>query len=136
MPAFRLYLLYFFFAPLALADTRVFVSQAGTLLEAEITAVAGDNVTLKRKSDQQTLIVNRKTLCKEDAAYIARWQEQQGIPSHLQRLRPLPPPALRHRRRYTASPARPCQPRATAALQTVIIGFSSTPITSTSATRR
>ena len=81
MPAFRLYLLYFFFAPLALADTRVFVSQAGTLLEAEITAVAGDNVTLKRKSDQQTLIVNRKTLCKEDAAYIARWQEQQGIPA-------------------------------------------------------
>lgn len=61
---------------MALADTRVFVSLAGTLLEAEITAVSGDNVTLKRSSDQQTLTINRKTLCKEDSAYIATWAAQ------------------------------------------------------------
>lgn len=58
------------------AETRVFVSLAGTLLEAEITSVAGDNVTLKRIDDGQTLIVGRKTLCKEDNAYITRWIEQ------------------------------------------------------------
>ena len=80
MRSLRLYLLYFILAPLALAETRVFVSQAGTLLEAEITAVAGDTETLKRKGEQQTLIVKIKTLCKEDADYIARWQEQRANP--------------------------------------------------------
>lgn len=76
MRSVRLLVLSFLFAPLALADTRVFVSLAGTLLEAEITAVSGDNVTLKRSSDQQTLTINRKTLCKEDSAYIAIWAAQ------------------------------------------------------------
>ena len=47
----------------ASAETRVFVSLAGTLLEAEITATNGDSVTLKRKSDDQPLVVNCKTLC-------------------------------------------------------------------------
>ncbi|MDI1310666.1 hypothetical protein [Prosthecobacter sp.] len=63
-------------APMALAETRVFVSLAGTLLEAELTLVAGESVTLKRSSDQQLLVVNFKTLCKEDGEYIARWQQQ------------------------------------------------------------
>lgn len=76
MRSVRLLVLSIFFAPLALADTRVFVSLAGTLLEAEITAVSGDNVTLKRSSDQQTLTINRKTLCKEDSTYIATWATQ------------------------------------------------------------
>ncbi len=76
MRSFRLIFLSFLIAPMALADTRIFVSLAGTLLEAEITAVSGDNVTLKRSSDQQTLVVKIKTLCKEDGAYIANWQEQ------------------------------------------------------------
>lgn len=76
MRSARLLVLSCFIAPLALAETRVFVSLAGTLLEAEITAVSGDNVTLKRSSDQQTLTINRKTLCKEDSAYIATWAAQ------------------------------------------------------------
>ena len=76
MRSVRLLALVIFIAPLALADTRVFVSLAGTLMEAEITAVSGDNVTLKRSSDQQTLTINRKTLCKEDSAYIATWAAQ------------------------------------------------------------
>ncbi|MCX6853175.1 MAG: hypothetical protein NTY98_30150 [Verrucomicrobia bacterium] len=76
MRSVRLLVLSFLIAPLALADTRVFVSLAGTLLEAEITAVSGDNVTLKRSSDQQTLTINRKTLCKEDSTYIATWVAQ------------------------------------------------------------
>jgi hypothetical protein len=59
-----------------LGETRVYVSLAGTLLEAEITAVSGNNVTLKRISDNQMLVVNRKTLSKEDNAYITRWIEQ------------------------------------------------------------
>ncbi len=63
-------------APLALAETRVFVSLAGTLLEAEITAVTGDNVTLRRVNDEQSLVVNRKTLCKEDNAHILGWMEK------------------------------------------------------------
>lgn len=58
------------------ADTRVFVSVAGTLLEAEIVSVSGDNVTLKRKSDAQSLVINRKTLCREDGNYIDRWLDQ------------------------------------------------------------
>lgn len=57
----------------ALAESRVFVSLAGTLLEAEIVSITGDNVTLKRVSDGQTLVVNRKTLCKEDNRYIESW---------------------------------------------------------------
>jgi hypothetical protein len=76
MRSVRLLFLSFLIAPMALADTRVFVSLAGTLLEAEITAVAGDNVTLKRSSDLQSLVVNRKTLCKEDSAYIESWAAQ------------------------------------------------------------
>lgn len=72
----RLLLLPLILASSAQADTRVFVSLAGTLLEAEITAVSGESVTLKRVSDAQTLVVKIKTLCKEDGAYIARWQEQ------------------------------------------------------------
>ena len=80
MPSFRLYLMCFFLAPLALAESRVFVSQAGTLLEAELIAAAGDTVSLKRKGEQQSLVVKIKTLCKEDADYIARWQEQHTSP--------------------------------------------------------
>jgi hypothetical protein len=76
MRSVRLLFLSFLIAPMALADTRVFVSLAGTLLEAEITSVAGDNVTLKRSSDLQSIVVNRKTLCKEDSAYIASWAAQ------------------------------------------------------------
>ncbi|OYW73951.1 MAG: hypothetical protein B7Z37_19575 [Verrucomicrobia bacterium 12-59-8] len=76
MRSASLLFLSFIIAPLALADTRVFVSLAGTLLEAEITAVSGDNVTLKRVNDQQSLVVSRKTLCKEDGAYIAGWVAQ------------------------------------------------------------
>ncbi|MCF7784665.1 MAG: hypothetical protein K9N47_01005 [Prosthecobacter sp.] len=76
MRSVRLLFLSFLIAPMALADPRVFVSLAGSLLEAEITAVSGDNVTLKRASDQQPLVVNRKTLCKEDNAYIASWVAQ------------------------------------------------------------
>jgi hypothetical protein len=57
-------------------QARVFVSLAGTLLEAEITTVAGDNVTLQRANDGQQLVVSRKTLCKEDHAYITRWMEE------------------------------------------------------------
>ncbi len=76
MRSVRLLFLSLLIAPMALADTRVFVSLAGTLLEAEITAVSGDNVTLKRASDLQNFVVNRKTLCKEDNAYIASWVAQ------------------------------------------------------------
>ncbi len=60
-------------APLVQAESRVFVSLAGTLLEAEIVTVTGDNISLKRVSDGQTLVVNRKTLCKEDNSYIESW---------------------------------------------------------------
>ncbi len=63
-------------APALAGEARVFVSLAGTLLEAEITAVAGDNVTLKRVGDGQPLTINKSTLCKEDNAYIARWVEK------------------------------------------------------------
>lgn len=71
-------LLFFVFllTGLVRAETRVFVSLAGTLLEAEITAVAGDSITLKRMTDEQPLVVSRKTLCKEDNAYITRWIEK------------------------------------------------------------
>lgn len=66
--------------PLAYAETRVFVSLAGTLLEAEIVAVAGENVTLKRIGDGQPLTINRNTLCKEDVAYISRWEAATTAP--------------------------------------------------------
>lgn len=57
----------------AVADSRVFVSLAGSLLKAEITAATGENVTLKRADDGQTMVVPRHTLCKEDNEYIERW---------------------------------------------------------------
>lgn len=67
-------------ASLAEAEARVFVSLAGTLLEADITAVNGDSVTLKRTSDGQSMTVNQSGLCKEDRAYIARWVETSAAP--------------------------------------------------------
>ncbi|MBB5034230.1 hypothetical protein [Prosthecobacter vanneervenii] len=88
-----LLLLSFVTAPLAAAENRVFVSLAGSLLEAEITAVSGDSVTLKRADDQQTLTVSRKTLCKEDNAYISRWQEQHGTTPATAAAPPAPAPA-------------------------------------------
>lgn len=84
---FRFHLLLLFLACLARAEARVFVSLAGTLLEAEITAVSGDTVTLKRTDDGQTLTVNQNTLCKEDHAYIARWVAESTAPA------PAPTPA-------------------------------------------
>lgn len=77
-------------ASLAHAETRVFVSLAGTLLEAELVAVTGDNVTLKRVSDGQPLTINRNTLCKEDNAYIARWEAEKAAPAPA--ATPLAPP--------------------------------------------
>lgn len=56
-------------------QARVFVSLAGTLLEAEITAVEGDNITLQPSNNGQQIIVKRQTLCREDHAYIDRWME-------------------------------------------------------------
>lgn len=58
---------------MAQAESRVFVSLAGTLLEAELVSVADPKITLKRVSDGQTLEVNRTTLCKEDNNYIESW---------------------------------------------------------------
>jgi hypothetical protein len=69
-------LLLFLVCAQAALQARVFVSLVGTLLEAEITAVSGDNVTLQRVNDGQPLVVSRKTLCKEDLAYISRWMEE------------------------------------------------------------
>lgn len=66
---------------MARAEPRVFVSLAGSLLEAEITTATADTVTLKRTDDQQTLTISRRTLCKEDNAYISRWQEQNTAPT-------------------------------------------------------
>lgn len=63
-------------AILAQAEPRVFVSLAGTLLKAEISSVSGNSVTLKRVDDGQSLVVDRKTLCKEDNAYIEKWLGQ------------------------------------------------------------
>lgn len=93
-----LQLLLFITAPFALADTRVFVSLAGSLLEAEITAVSGDSVTLKRASDQQPLTISRRTLCKEDNAYISRWQEQHAGSSA--EVAPAPAPAAAPAQKY------------------------------------
>jgi hypothetical protein len=104
MRTFRLLLLPLLVAFLAqAADTRVFVSLAGSLLEAEITAVSGDSVTLKRVNDAQPLVVKIKTLCKEDAAYIARWLEQH--PDQAAAPAPAPSPAAAS----TATPAAPAQ---------------------------
>lgn len=80
-------------APFAWAETRVFVSLAGTLLEAEITAVSGDSVTLKRASDDQSITISRTTLCKEDNAYISRWQERSAAPPAAPAPVPAPGPA-------------------------------------------
>jgi len=66
---------------MAHAEPRVFVSLAGSLLEAEITTATADTVTLKRTDDQQTLTISRRTLCKEDNAYISRWQEKNKAPA-------------------------------------------------------
>lgn len=78
-------------ASLAHAETRVFVSLAGTLLEAELVAVTGDNVTLKRVSDGQQLTINRSTLCKEDNTYISRWEAEKAAPAPAT-VPPAPPP--------------------------------------------
>lgn len=88
----RLLYLTFALSALAQAESRVFVSLAGTLLEAEIAEVSGDNVTLKRTTDGQTLVVNRRTLCKEDHAYIDRWAaENPGMASAPAPEQPGPP---------------------------------------------
>lgn len=60
----------------AMADSRVFVSLAGSLLKAEVTAATGENVTLKRADDGQTMVIPRNTLCKEDNEYIKSWLER------------------------------------------------------------
>ena len=90
MRAFSLLCLALLTATPAAAESRVFVSLAGTLLEAEITAVSGENVTLKRSSDSQSLVINIKTLCKEDGAYITRWAGQHPD----QAAAPAPVPAI------------------------------------------
>lgn len=95
-----LLLLSLFIVPIAEAEPRVFVSLAGTLLEAEITAVSGDNVTLLRIGDQPPLVVSRRTLCKEDNTYISRWAEE-----HVGQSAASPMPATAS----TAAPAGPAQ---------------------------
>ncbi len=55
------------------AETRFFVSTSGSLLEGELVTVVGENVTLRRKDDGQSLNVGRSTLCREDQAYIDAW---------------------------------------------------------------
>ena len=82
-------------APLAEAQARVFVSLAGTLLEADITAVNGDSVTLKRASDGQSMTVNQTGLCKEDRDYIARWVQANASAGAMPAAEaaPGPPPA-------------------------------------------
>lgn len=87
------YLLLLLTAPLAQAETRVFVSLAGTLLEAEIVSVTGENVTLKRVNDGQPLTINRNTLCKEDVAYITRWEAEKASPAPAPASTPSPGPA-------------------------------------------
>lgn len=83
----------FLAATLVHAETRVFVSLAGTLLEAEIISVAGENVTLKRVNDGQPLTINRNTLCREDVAYIARWEAEAAAPAPAPTGTPSPAPA-------------------------------------------
>lgn len=60
-------------ATLLEGEVRFFVSLAGTLLEAELTAVNGPNVSLRKKDDGSLLLVPRATLCKEDQNYIEFW---------------------------------------------------------------
>jgi hypothetical protein len=60
-------------AALGRAETRFFVSTAGTLLEAELAAVNGPVVVLRKKDDASTIQVPRATLCKEDQNYIDFW---------------------------------------------------------------
>ncbi|MBL9130518.1 MAG: hypothetical protein JNG86_04915, partial [Verrucomicrobiaceae bacterium] len=57
-------------------ETRFFVSTAGTLLEAELVAVAVETITLRKKEDGRELTVAKATLCKEDHAYIEAWAAQ------------------------------------------------------------
>lgn len=61
----------------AVAENRFFVSLVGSLLEAEVVGASagGDEVSLKRASDGQVLVVKLNTLCKEDHAYVSRWRE-------------------------------------------------------------
>lgn len=63
----------FLLAAVGRGETRFFVSTAGTLLEAELVAVNGSAVTLRKKDDGGTLNVPRATLCKEDQNYIEFW---------------------------------------------------------------
>ena len=56
------------------AETRFFVSTAGSLLEGEIVGVMGDKVTLRKKDDGGLLTVSRTTLCREDQAHIDAWK--------------------------------------------------------------
>lgn len=63
----------FLLAVIGRAETRFFVSTAGTLLEAELVAVNGPTVALRKKGDASTLNVPRATLCKEDQDYIDFW---------------------------------------------------------------
>jgi hypothetical protein len=60
-------------AAIGRAETRFFVSTAGTLLEAELVSVNGTNVALRKKDDGSMLNVPRATLCKEDQNYIDFW---------------------------------------------------------------
>lgn len=78
MPLSRLLLILTLLTASAAAETRVFVSLAGSLLQAEITAVSGDTVSLKRAGDGQILPVKINTLCREDRAYISRWTARQS----------------------------------------------------------
>jgi len=55
------------------AETRFFVSTAGSLLEAEIVSVAGETVVLRKKDDGKEIPVPKATLCKVDHAYIDAW---------------------------------------------------------------
>jgi len=75
MTSLRQLLLAILLATSAQAENRVFVSLVGTLLEAEVASVNGEDAALKRASDGQILVVKLHTLCKEDNAYITRWME-------------------------------------------------------------
>lgn len=60
-------------SPLAVGETRFFVSTAGSLLESEIVSASGDKVTLRKKDDGALLTVPRTTLCREDQVHIDAW---------------------------------------------------------------
>ena len=76
MPLLRLLLLIPLLTATAAAESRFFVSLAGSLLQAEITEVSGYTVALKRFEDGRIMSVKINTLCREDRAYIRRWAEQ------------------------------------------------------------